>query len=164
MELRGEHVLLRELEPPHAPALRAILAMPEVARWWGTSPRGFPLEDDPGATRFTIFVDDRIAGMIQFAEEPDPDYRHAWIDVFLDPALHRRGVGVDAFGTLMRFVIEQCDHHRLTTDPAPDNIAAIRLCEKVGFRRVGVMQAYWRDPGTGVWRDSLLMELVRRPA
>jgi aminoglycoside 6'-N-acetyltransferase len=36
-------------------------------------------------------VDGRVAGLIQFSEELEPKYRHAGIDLFLDPALHRRG-------------------------------------------------------------------------
>jgi len=164
VELRGKHVILRELEPTHVGPLLAIVAKPEVAGWWGSIPEGFPLEDEPEATRLTIFANDEIAGMIQFTEESDPDYRHAWIDIFLDPALHHRGVGVDTGTTLKRHLLEQRGHHRITTDPAPDNLAAIRLCEKLGFRRVGVMHACWRDSAQGSWRDSLLMELVKLPA
>jgi len=49
-------------------------------------------------------------------------------------------------------------HHRLTIDPAADNLAAIRAYEKVGFRTVGVMREYWRAPD-GTWHDGLLMDL-----
>jgi aminoglycoside 6'-N-acetyltransferase len=38
--------------------------------------------------------------------------------------------------------------------------AAIRVYEKVGFRRVGVMRSYGRDADGGGWHDGLLMELV----
>ncbi len=54
---------------------------------------GRPITDDPEATRLTIEVDGAVAGLIQFSEELDPKYRHASIDLFLDPALHRRGWG-----------------------------------------------------------------------
>ena len=154
-------VVLRELEPEQAHALLEILRRPEVARWWGEVPEGFPLQDDPEATRFVIWAEGAVAGMIQFAEETDPDYRHAWIDIFLDPRLHRRGLGVDAFNALVRHLLQDRGHHRLTADPAPDNLPAVRLFEKVGFRQVGVMHAYWRDGPNGKWRDALLMELVR---
>ncbi len=33
--------------------------------------------------------------MVQYAEESTPHYRHAGIDLFLDPAVHGRGVGRD---------------------------------------------------------------------
>lgn len=48
----------------------------------------------------------------------------------------------------------------MTIDAAADNTPAIRCYEKAGFRRVGVMRAAWRDGWTGIWRDTLFMELV----
>lgn len=161
--MRGERVVLRSLTPQDAPILRTIHSTPEVAAWWGPVPEGFPMKDDPSAARFTILVQNRIAGLIQFTEEPDPDYRHAWIDLFLDPPVHGGGLGTDAVSTVVRHLTEDRGHHRITIDPATDNAAAIRCYEKAGFRPVGVMRSSWRDLHTGVWRDELFMELVVPP-
>jgi aminoglycoside 6'-N-acetyltransferase len=158
-ELRGELVVLRPLASEDADTLRALAATPEVMRWWGHQDESFPLGDDPSATRFAIVVDGAVAGLIQYGEEDEPDYRHAWIDVFVDPGLHGRGLGTDAVRTLARHLIEDRGHHRVTIDPAVDNTAAVRSYEKAGFRPVGVMRSAWRDPD-GAWRDMLLMELV----
>ena len=144
-----------------AAELTAILSRPEVGAWWGAVPDGFPFEDEPDSTRFTILVDGRVAGLIQYGEEPEPDYRHATVDIFLDPELHSRGLGTDAILTLVRHLVDERGHHRVTIDPATDNAAAIRCYEKAGFRPVGVMRSAWRDP-SGTWRDVLLMELVVR--
>src|ERR1700709_1659255 len=95
-ELRGERVLLRPMEPDDGPRLREILATPEVAKWWGRMAEDFPFGDDPGATRFTLLVDGEVAGLVQWGEEKEPDYRHAWIDLFVDPSLHGQGLGTDA--------------------------------------------------------------------
>jgi aminoglycoside 6'-N-acetyltransferase len=151
-------VVLRAIAPGDRAALRVMIETPEVAAWWGPTPEAFPF-DDEDATRLTILVDDQIAGVIQFGEESDPEYRHAWIDLFVDPRLHGRGLGTDAVATLARHLIEGHGHHRVTIDPAADNAVAIRSYEKAGFRPVGVMRSAWRDP-SGTWRDVLLMELV----
>ena len=167
IELRGEMVGLRSTEPDDEAPLRTILATPEVASWWGPVPHGFPAADDPAAgddpdaTRLSILLDGEVAGLIQFGEETEPDYRHATVDIFVDPRLHGRGLGADAVATLVRHLVEERGHHRVTIDPAADNRAAIRCYEKVGFRPVGVMRSAWRDAATGAWRDTLLMELVR---
>jgi RimJ/RimL family protein N-acetyltransferase len=158
-DLHGTTVTLRPLEPGDGDALRAIHATPGVAEWWGDPEDGFPFGDDPDATRFSILVDGRVAGLVQYTEEPEADYRHASIDIFLDPPLHGRGHGTDALATLVRHLLEERGHHRITIDPAVDNAAAIRSYEKAGFRPVGVLQAAWCD-GSGAWRDVLLMELV----
>jgi aminoglycoside 6'-N-acetyltransferase len=161
-ELRGERVVLRPMEPDDGPRLREILAAPEVAKWWGRMPEDFPFGDDPGATRFALLVDGAVAGLVQWDEEKEPDYRHAWIDLFVEPRLHGQGFGSDAVATLARHLLDEQGHHRITIDPAADNAAAIRSYEKAGFRPVGVMRSAWRNR-EGRWRDVLLMELVRLP-
>ena len=104
-----------------------------------------------------------MAGLIQLSEEPDPDYRHAWIDIYVDPARHRQGIGLDALRTALRHLIEDRGHHRVTIDRAADNHPAIACYERAGFRPVGVTRSSWRDTLTGRWRDSLFMELVVEP-
>lgn len=153
-------MILRPLAAGDTEELRRIRATPEVARWWGPPEDDFPGGDDPGSTRLTIAVDGAVAGMIQFSEEPEPRYRHAGIDVFLDPALHNRGLGSEAVRRVVRHLIEERGHHRITIDPAVANTAAVRAYEKVGFRRVGVMRRYERDIDGDEWHDGLLMELL----
>jgi aminoglycoside 6'-N-acetyltransferase len=105
-------------------------------------------------------VDDQIAGLIQYWEEREPRYRHAGIDLFLDPSLHGRGLGTEAVARVVDHLISERGHHRITIDPALANAAAIRCYEKVGFRAVGVMRQAERDAGGEGWHDCLLMELV----
>jgi aminoglycoside 6'-N-acetyltransferase len=152
-------VLLRPLAAGDEAELLRIHRMPEVMRWWDKPDEGFPWEE-PESFRMTIEVDGRIAGMIQFWEEPEPKYRHASIDLFLDPELHGRGIGTEAVRHVVRHLIDERGHHRITIDPAADNAAAIRAYEKVGFRAVGVMRNYERDSGGDGWHDGLLMELL----
>jgi len=71
-------------------------------------------------------------------------------------------VAITGAGVQTRSHLEICEelgHHRLVIDPAAHNVAAIRCYRKVGFRPVGVMRRYWRDP-SGEWRDGLLMDLL----
>lgn len=150
---------LRPLVPEDGEELRRIHAIPEVARWWDPPPAGFPLADEPDATRLTIEVDGAIAGMIQFYEELEPKYRHATIDLFIDPALHGRGLGTEAMRLLVRHLFDDRGHHRITIDPALENVAAVRCYEKIGFKPVGVLRRYERI-ADGSWRDGLFMELL----
>ncbi len=150
---------LRPLAPGDADELTRIHREPAVARWWDQPADGFPW-DEPGSTRLTIVYEKAVAGLIQYWEEPEPKYRHAGIDVFLDPALHGRGIGSEAVRALARALIEQRGHHRVVVDPALANTAAVRAYEKAGFERVGVMRRAERDCDGRGWHDCLLMELV----
>jgi aminoglycoside 6'-N-acetyltransferase len=153
-------IVLRPLEPGDEGELLRIHATPAVAQWWGAPEEGFPWTDDPDAARLVIEVDGAVAGMIQYAEELEPKYRHASIDLFLDPALHGRGIGTEAVRRVTRMLIDERGHHRITIDPAVGNVAAVRAYEKAGFHRVGVMRRYERDADGRDWHDGLLMELV----
>ena len=153
-------MVLRPLVEADAEELRRILTTPEVARWWDPPEDDFPMSDDPESTRFTIEVDGAIAGMIQYGEELEPKYRSASVDLFLDPALHGRGLGTEAVRQVVRHLIDDRGHHRITIDPAAENAAAIRAYGKVGFRPVGVMRRYERDADGKGWHDGLLMELL----
>ena len=159
--LQGEHVTLRPMCEGDADDLRRLRAASEVARWWGPLEDDFPFDDDPEATRMCIVLDGETVGMIQYGEEPEENFRHAWIDIFVDPQRHGRGIGTDAIKTLIEHLLSERGHHRVTIDPAADNIVAVRCYEKAGFRHVGVMESSWRDPHSGEWIDSILMELVR---
>ena len=150
---------LRPLAAPDAPELRRIHNTPEVVRWWDVPGESFPW-DEPGSTRLTIEVDGVIAGLAQYWEEPEPRYRHAGIDLFLDPAMHGQGIGTEVVMRLARLLLEERGHHRITIDPATANLAAIRAYTKAGFSAVGVMRRAERDVGGSGWHDSLLMELV----
>jgi aminoglycoside 6'-N-acetyltransferase len=153
-------VILRPLIEADTDELRRICATPEVARWWDLPEPGFPMTDEPESTRLTIEVDGAVAGLIQFWEETEPKYRHAGIDVFLDPALHGRGIGAEAVRQVVRQLIDERGHYRITIDPATANTAAIRAYENAGFRPVGVMRRSERDADGHGWHDSLLMELL----
>jgi aminoglycoside 6'-N-acetyltransferase len=151
---------LRPLVPEDSDELRRIHALPQVARWWDLPDPGFPLSDDPESVRRAVVVDGRVAGLVQFWEETEPRYRHACIDIFLDPAVHGRGIGTEVVRRMARELIDHRGHHRITIDPATANFAAIRAYEKAGFRRVGVLRCFERDAGGQAWHDGLLMELV----
>ncbi|MBP2406695.1 Aminoglycoside N(6')-acetyltransferase type 1 [Streptomyces netropsis] len=161
--LYGTAVVLRPATPADIPALAAIRAKPEVyARWRGGEDLAAAVAEDlayPGDHSLVIEYDDEVAGAIQWSAETDPDYRHANIDLYVDPAVHGRGVGSDAVRTLVRHLINDHGHHRVVIDPAADNAAAIRCYGKVGFRPVGIMRRYERGPD-GTWHDALLMDLL----
>jgi aminoglycoside 6'-N-acetyltransferase len=163
MQLRGDALTLRLAQASDAERFLEILTTPGVAEWWGRYDLDRVHRDvfDPAAaaTTFAVEVDGRVAGLIQYWEENDPDYRHAGIDVSLDPAWHGRGLGTDAVRTLARHLIDDRGHHRLVIDPAAHNAVAIACYRRVGFRPVGIMRRYERGPD-GSWHDGLLMDLL----
>ncbi|MEV7363518.1 GNAT family protein [Streptomyces sp. NPDC091299] len=161
--LHGAFVVLRPTVTEDIPALAAIRATPEVrARWRVEDDLEADIAADladPGVDILTILYQQRTVGLIQWYSEEDPDYRHAGIDIILDPAVHGRGLGTDAVRTLACHLVDDHGFHRLVIDPAADNSPAIRCYTKVGFQPVGIMRQYERGPD-GTWHDGLLMDVL----
>jgi len=159
--LRGEQCTLRPVRDADIPGIVAILRDPTVARWWGEYDAARVRRDffDDDVAAFVIEVGGEPAGVIQYTEENEPDYRHAGIDLALAERYQGRGLGPDAIRAVARYLFEERGHHRLTIDPRAGNRNAIRAYERVGFRPVGILRQYERG-ADGAWHDGLLMDLL----
>src|SRR5699024_4500818 len=135
-------------------------ATPQVRSVWGEEDASSQWPFDKTATAFAVLHRAAVIGMVQYHEETDPDYRHASIDIFLDPAIHGRGIGSDTVRVLAKHLFQDRGHHRVVIDPAAQNHAAIRCYQKVGFRPVGLMRQYERNTDGSGWHDGLLMDLL----
>jgi aminoglycoside 6'-N-acetyltransferase len=159
--LRGERVTLRALRDGDLDVLVPAMGLPGIAEWWGTPDP--PEREREGlandGSAFAIEVAGELAGWLGFNEEDEPDYRHAALDITLLPEHQDRGLGPAALRLAIRWLIEERGHHRFTIDPAHRNERAIRAYAAVGFKPVGVMRRYERDPD-GRWIDGLLMDLL----
>ena len=90
-EFDGALVHLRTAVADDIPDLVRIRGTPEVsAHWRGGDDLRAAVEEDfaePASHPYAIEVDDRVVGWIQWAAEEEPEYRHASIDIYLDPAV-----------------------------------------------------------------------------
>jgi aminoglycoside 6'-N-acetyltransferase len=159
--LHGQQLTLRPIERADLDELYRILTSPQVQRWWSRDTRDELEEwiDEEDVVRWSVWIDERVSGMAQAYEEADHEFRRAGIDLFLDPAVHGRGLGRDAIRAIAGWLFDQ-GHHRIVIDPAFGNERAIRSYEAVGFRRVGVMRRYWFDHTQRDYVDGLLLDLL----
>lgn len=76
--------------------------------------------------------------------------------IFIDPAYARRGLGL----TLLTYLIEHARSHHVHVMVAAidhENLASIKLHEKLGFKHTGYMPQVGQK--FGQWRDLVLMQL-----
>jgi aminoglycoside 6'-N-acetyltransferase len=159
--LQGERVLLRPVTPADLDALVAIIQSPGVREWWWESDDEARLREGlpNDGCAFVIEADGETAGWLGFEEEDDPGYRHASIDISLDPRFHGQGLGPDAIRTVIRWLADEKGHHRFSIDPSAANERAIKAYESVGFKPVGVLRRH--EMGLdGTFHDGLLMDLL----
>lgn len=158
--LSGARVLLRAVEQDDEPALVALFTEPDVARWWwgydaDRVQREIVGDEDPETTVYIIDVEGVVAGIVQYGEETEPDYRSASIDIAVRTAWHGTGVALDAIRTLARHLVDDLGHHHLTIDPAAANARAIACYAKVGFSPRGLVGARGWSPRPSTWRLRL---------
>jgi aminoglycoside 6'-N-acetyltransferase len=156
--LRSERLTLRPLADEDVEPVLAIIRDPSVHEWWGDTDEE---EIRNEGLAFVIEVGGELAGWLGFYEETDEQYRHARVDISLDPSHQDRGIGPEAIRTVIDWLRAERGHHRFVIDPAAHNLRAIAAYEKVGFKPVGRMRDYERGPD-GTWRDGLLMDLLAR--
>lgn len=114
---------------------------------------------DGGFPHFVAVLDGRVAGYAYAGPyRPRPAYRFT-VDnsVYLDPAVHRRGIGL----RLMERLIAECDGRGFrqmiaVIGDSPNQMHSVALHRAAGFAEIGRLP----DVGFkhGRWCDSLLMQ------
>jgi L-amino acid N-acyltransferase YncA len=80
----------------------------------------------------------------------------AWESVYVAAAARGQGIGA-ALLTRLFPASERAGVWTLIAGIQVENLASLRLHERLGFRRIGVQQRVGRDGG-GQWRDVVLLE------
>ena len=69
-----------------------------------------------------------------------------------------QGFMLDALKTVIPFAFEALRLHRIEAACIPDNKRSVRVLEKAGFTREGLLRSYLKI--NGVWRDHVLYALI----
>lgn len=69
-----------------------------------------------------------------------------------------RGLMVDAVRLLVRHAFDTLRLHRIEAACIPDNTRSVRVLEKAGFRREGLLRSYLRI--NGEWHDHYIYALI----
>jgi RimJ/RimL family protein N-acetyltransferase len=106
------------------------------------------------ATNMAICVDDRAIGSVGVSPGIDIERVNAEIGYWIGKPYWGRGIMTAALGGMTRYAIWQFRLTRVFAIPLADNIASIRVLEKAGYVREGVMRrSAIKD---GVLRDQCL--------
>ena len=150
-----------ELEP----LLDLLEAVAEERRWIASEPpiprdrwrEGFErnLEDDYCVNLAAVDEDDRLVGQLDARGRED---RAAEIGMAVAEAWRGRGVGTALMQECVDWARER-GIHKLALQVWPHNDAAIRLYEKFGFEREGILRAHYRRQNGEFW-DAIVMGLL----
>jgi RimJ/RimL family protein N-acetyltransferase len=88
------------------------------------------------------------------------EQRRAELGYSIRRDLWGRGFGTEAAATLVAFAFDQLDLRRIEADADPRNTASIRVLEKLGFVREGVLRERWEIGGD--IQDAIVFGLLQR--
>ncbi len=74
------------------------------------------------------------------------------------PQARGRGIATEALRTFARWSVAGLGIRRLQVLVSPENTPALRLAERVGFRREGTLRAYWDHDGDRL--DAVILSML----
>lgn len=123
----------------------------------GDAPKPFFTEDHPPQAHIVAELDGRVAGYVRLGPPtPLPENSHVLQvqGLAVDPATRRRGIAA-ALLTAAQQHAREMEARKLSLRVLGSNPAAIRLYEKLGFRREGVLREEFLINGAYV--DDVIM-------
>ena len=128
-----------------------------TTRWHLPRPLRSGPYDPHAMQRYAIVREAEIIGTCRLWR---PQYAGLELAIAIfDPAARSRGIGTFAVSKLLDIAFIEMKAHRVELGVYPDNVAAIRVYEKCGFKREALLRRYIHHDGK--WRDVLWMGILR---
>ncbi|MEZ5978496.1 MAG: GNAT family protein [Planctomycetota bacterium] len=170
--LAGATHELRWMEDRHAQDVFALFAHSEVVRYWSSPAMTDPVQGaDHVRSVHELFAQRHLFewGVFESGSDVlvgtatvfklDGSHRRAEVGYALRRDLWGRGIGTEVVGIELRFCFETLGLHRVEADVDPENAGSLRVLERHGFRREGLLRERWIQGG--VWCDSIVLGLLR---
>ena len=170
--LTGNGLVLRQLEEGDLGRLFEVFADPAVMRYWS---RG-PFTDEGEAREMLVEIDRgwREDSFYQWGIVPagseavvgtttlfriDRDHRRAEVGFAMGSAWWGRGFGSAAVARLVEYAFGPLGVCRLEADVDPRNVASLRVLERLGFKREGLLRERYHVAGEV--QDTVILGLLR---
>jgi RimJ/RimL family protein N-acetyltransferase len=171
--LQGGRIHLRAMTAVDVPRLFAQFSDPKVMRYWSRGPlmrvedaQEMFAEIDRGvrAGEFLQWAiarctDDLMIGSCALFAQ-NRGHRRAEIGFALSSAHWGHGYALEAVHLALGHAFNALDFHRIEADVDPRNAASLRLLERVGFVREGLLRERWHVGGE--IQDSAVYALLAR--
>jgi len=93
---------------------------------------------DPSMIPLAIYNDTNLVGFLMYGINPDPDDNNYWIiRLMVDKKFQKNGYGKKAVELLIDRIKEDKNHSKIMVSTDPENVVAINLYKKLGFKTTG---------------------------
>ena len=161
--LTGARFVLRPFRVDDLDAVQAFEQDDAAERWVPS----LPADDGPGVVAFyeQCRRDGTLLHLVIAARSDSSylgeamvaigDHSVGEVGCALVPAARGRGIATEMLRALTDWAFQALDLGRVQVFVAPENVAALRLAERAGFRREGVLRGYWEEDGGRV--DAIVL-------
>jgi [ribosomal protein S5]-alanine N-acetyltransferase len=158
--LSTRRLRLRQFRSEDAEAMHRCFADSEAKRIETERAVRRFIDCTPSYYRYWAVADaktDNCFGMVNYHDGHIRNKR-VTIGYIIDPALQQKGFATEAVSAMINFCFGELHLHRVQAFIQPDNTASLKLVEKLGFRREGLLRDNLRVGQ--VWRDEILFALL----
>ncbi|MEK5481682.1 GNAT family N-acetyltransferase [Viridibacillus sp. FSL R5-0888] len=171
MYLENERIYLRNLQVSDAPIMLENTTDEEIRYMTGTKPN-FTLNqikahinnvnNDSSRYDFAICLknNDQMIGELSIFEIDEENNKAGFRISMSSIELTGKGYGTEAIIIVLRFVFEELKLNRLQLEVFSHNLRGIRVYEKVGFVKEGVLRESLYYNGT--YSDAVIMAILRK--
>lgn len=109
---------------------------------------------------FGIFLKatDKLIGDISLTQIARGDIQSCYTGFTLDKEHNGKGYTTEALQLVVDFAFKELKLHRIEAGAMPDNIASIRVLEKVGFKKEGIAKENLKI--NGKWTDHQILAII----
>lgn len=151
--IETDHYFFREIEDDDCDAIFMIYSEKEVCRYFGINPlkemseaRGiitYFKKSDEDHTSFSLAIvskkSDDLIGLCHF-QEINLAYRKAELSFELNKTSWCKGVMTEVLKSFISYGFEQLNFNRIQANVCADNKGSVKLLEKNGFEKEGVLR------------------------
>jgi RimJ/RimL family protein N-acetyltransferase len=174
MKINTHRLFLEKLDLKHAEAFYAYRSDAETNKYQGWIP--YALEDckhfiknriakqineDDSWFQFAIILKDTntLVGDlgVHFIEN---NQHQVEIGCTISKEFHQNGIASEALIAVIDYLFSDLKKHRITASIDPNNIASIKMVEKIGFRK----EAHFKESllVNGVWTDDVIYAVLEK--
>ncbi|HHT90751.1 MAG: GNAT family protein [Bacillota bacterium] len=170
--LQTERLILRQLRYDDGAQIHAYFTE-ELAKYYDWWPR--TIADGRGFVRFfktgyqneqsirwgiTLKPEDKVIGTCGFSDFDH--FSRAELGYELSMEHWHKGLMFEALQAIIPFGFGEMEMHRIQASVFPANTASIRLLEKFGFQKEGILREYTYIKHRDAWEDCLVMALLKK--
>ena len=110
-----------------------------------------------GRQEYAVVRGEEVVGVVELFNYDPVDMR-AEVGLFIKETERGKGYGKAALAELLRHCKETLRLHQVVCDVAVDNLASLRLFERMGFTRCGILKEWTATPQG--WTDAVRLQAI----